>query len=95
MDPRSVNQQAADLGMAAAPLAPPMGALEKISPIVEYLLQMLSGGGQQKPFTSSQMTQPYMGPRPTSQQTLRGSMMPQGYMDPATVGGKRDPNVMY
>ncbi len=70
----SIDQQAAGVGTEGAPLMPGMmGGLEKISPIVEYLLQMLSHGQQPKPSTTSQQVSPYMGPRATP--PLRQNMM--------------------
>jgi hypothetical protein len=86
---KSVDQQALDLGTQGAPLAAPvMGGIDKISPLIEYLLQMLGNKQQPAPSTTSQQTGPYRGPihTPTGP-SLRGNMM----------GGQapRDPNTMY
>ena len=82
---QQVGQQGFDLGTQMAPLANPiMAGVDKISPIVEYLLQMIQGKQTQPaPSTTSQQTGPYRGPTANG---LRGNMMGQ----PA-----RDPNAMY
>jgi len=67
------DQAAQDIAGGVSQIAPAMPVLDKISPIVEYLLQMLSGGPQkpQPAYKSSEMERsPYQGTQP-----LRGQMM--------------------
>jgi hypothetical protein len=62
MDP-SINEQAANIGTASAPLMPAMQNIDKISPFVEMLLQLIQGkNSQPAPSTTSQQTGPYRGP---------------------------------
>jgi len=70
---QNVNQHAANIIGSQPGIAPGMGAAQGISPIVEYLLQMLGMQQQpQKAFKSSEMGRPMPGPQPTS--SLRGQM---------------------
>lgn len=69
-----VDQHAANI-VGSQPLVAPATAIgQGISPIIEYLLQMLGAQQQpQKAFKSSEMMgRPMPGPQPTS--TLRGQM---------------------
>lgn len=72
LDPASQFGQDVASGIGQFP------AFQQISPIVEYLLQMLSGSQQQKPFKSYELEgrpnpAQSMGPRPNP--ALKGQMM--------------------
>ncbi len=66
---QKVGQMGSDIGTTMAPLANPvMQGVDAISPVIEYLLQMLGQQKQPAPSTTSQQVGPYRGPVANPQQ---------------------------